>query len=79
MCTINSGRDPPTEDAYIEWHWYGSYINPDLGVGKIYVTGKFIFVASAAYIIRQYGLHGNTYQGFSGNGIGMFNPSNNNP
>ena len=77
MCTINGGPDPPREDAYIEWHWYGSYISPDLGGGKIYVTGKFIFVASAAYIKSQYDLHG--YQGISGNGIVMFNPSNNNP
>jgi hypothetical protein len=78
MCTINSGLDPPTEDAYIEWHWYGSYITPDLGGGKIYVTGKFIFVASAAYIRSQYDLHDN-YDGIGGIGIGMFNPSNHNP
>ena len=80
MCTINGGPDPPREDAYIEWHWYGSYISPDIGGGKIYVTGKFIFVASAAYIKSQYDLHGN-YDGVNtpGIGIGMFNPSNHNP
>jgi hypothetical protein len=77
MCTINSGPDPPKDDAYIEWHWYGSYISPDLGDGKIYVTGKFIFVASAAYIASQHALHG--YAGSSSFGIGMFNPSNHNP
>jgi len=77
MCAITDGPDPPTEDAYIEWHWYVSYISPDLGGGKIYVTGKFIFVASAAYIQSQHAANG--YVGISGSGIGMFNPSNHNP
>jgi len=75
MCAITDGPDPPTEDAYIEWHWYVSYID-GLGV-KIYVTGKFIFVASAAYIQSQHAANG--YGGVSSSGIGMFNPSNHNP
>jgi hypothetical protein len=73
MCAITNGLETPREDAYIEWHWYAKYT---VGGGDVYTTGKFIFVASAAYIIRQHGLHG--YQGISGNGIGMFNPSNHN-
>jgi hypothetical protein len=77
MCAITGGLDPPKDDAYIEWHWIAEYdIQPDPG-GKLYTTGKFIFVASAAYIASQYALHG--YAGSSGFGIGMFNPSNHNP
>jgi hypothetical protein len=79
MCAITGGPGPvtgPTEDAYIEWHWY--YLHTT-GVGPTlrehYFTGKFIFVASAGYIASQYALHG--YGGSSSpSGIGMFNPSN---
>jgi hypothetical protein len=75
MCAITAGPNTPTDNAYIEWHWYVSYID---GIGgRIYVTGKFIFVASAAYIQRQHAANG--YVGISGSGIGMFNPSNHNP
>jgi hypothetical protein len=80
MCAITDGPGPstgPTEDAYIEWHWY--YLHTT-GVGPTlqnhYFTGKFIFVASAGYIASQYANQGNTYVGISGSGIGMFNPSN---
>jgi hypothetical protein len=74
MCTIISGPDPPTgptEDAYIEWHWYTLATS---GSTPVSFSGKFTFVASAAYIQSQYAIHG--YGGFSGSGIGMFNPSN---
>ena len=98
MCAIVSGQTvPPTEDAYIEWHWISNYgdngqfiINPispppfpplplttaDTNALRFYTTGKFIFVASAAYIASQFTQYG--YGGISGNGIGMFNPSNHN-
>ena len=77
MCTITAGPPNPKEDAYIEWHWYAQY-----DTTSITVTGKFIFVASAAYIKSQYELNGNNnYHGVNnpGIGIGMFNPSNHNP
>ena len=81
MCTITAGPPSPKEDAYIEWHWYAKYTDttPTPSV-PVTVTGKFIFVASAAYIQSQHDLHGN-YDGVntSGIGIGMFNPSNHNP
>jgi hypothetical protein len=80
MCAITDGPGPstgPTEDAYIEWHWY--YLHTT-GVGPTlrdhYFTGKFIFVASAGYIASQYANQFNSYAGISGSGIGMFNPSN---
>jgi hypothetical protein len=76
MCAITDGPAGPTEDAYIEWHWYHLYTS---GADSVYFNGKFIFVASAAYIANQYALQSNTYAGISGNGIGMFNPSNHNP
>ena len=80
MCVIYDGPNPPTEDVYIEWHWIAEYdisLVPPPTSTKLYTTGKFIFVASAAYIQRQYQVHG--YGGISGSGIGMFNPSNHNP
>jgi hypothetical protein len=78
MCTITNGPESPKEDAYIEWHWYARYTDTNLPGGPVVVTGKFIFVASAAYIKSQHDLHG--YAGSSPNfGIGMFNPSNHNP
>jgi hypothetical protein len=78
MCAITDGPvTGPTEDAYIEWHWY--YLHTT-GVGPTlrdhYFTGKFIFVASAGYIASQYANQFNSYAGISGSGIGMFNPSN---
>jgi hypothetical protein len=74
MCAITDGPTNPTEDAYIEWHWY--YLHT-IGGESVYFNGKFIFVASAAYILNQHALHG--YGGSSSpNGIGMFNPSNHN-
>jgi hypothetical protein len=76
MCAITGGPDPPTgptEDAYIEWHWY--YLHTT-GTESVYFNGKFIFVANAAYIASQYANQSNTYVGISGSGIGMFNPSN---
>ncbi len=82
MCTITSGPTPPKEDAYIEWHWYAKYTDTTTPAPHVpvTVTGKFIFVASAAYIKSQYDLR-NNYDGVnpSGIGIGMFNPSNHNP
>jgi hypothetical protein len=76
MCAITDGPAAgPTEDAYIEWHWYHLYTSG--GIESVYFNGKFIFVASAAYIASQYALHG--YAGSSSPwGIGMFNPSNHN-
>ena len=79
MCTIIDGPPPPTgptEDAYIEWHWYTIATS---GATPVSFNGKFTFVASAAYIKSQYDLHGN-YNGVNttGIGIGMFNPSNHN-
>ena len=77
MCTITAGPPNPKQDAYIEWHWYAQY-----DTTSITVTGKFIFVASAAYIKSQYEFNGNNnYDGVNtpGIGIGMFNPSNHNP
>ena len=76
MCAITDGPDSPANDAYVEWHWYAKYSLISTGVDT-FVTGKFIFVASAAYIASQHARHG--YGGVSGKGIGMFNPSNNNP
>ena len=75
MCAITGpGPDPPKNDAYIEWHWSAVY---KYDVFPQTVTGKFIFVASAAYIKSQYDLHG--YGGINPPyGIGMFNPSNHN-
>jgi hypothetical protein len=80
MCTITDGPARPKENAYIEWHWYARYTDADVPGVPVTVTGKFIFVASAAYIKSQYDLHGN-YDGVNtpGIGIGMFNPSNHNP
>ena len=80
MCAITDGPSTPTENAYIEWHWY--YLHTT-GVGPTlrehYFNGKFTFVASAAYIASQYALGGNTYTGATPpSGIGMFNPSNHN-
>ena len=74
MCAITDGPLSPTEDAYIEWHWY--YLHTT-GIESVYFNGKFIFVASAAYIASQYALN-NNYNGVNtpGIGIGMFNPSN---
>jgi hypothetical protein len=72
MCAITNGPENPREDAYIEWHWYAKYT---VGGGDVYTTGKFIFVASAAYIKSQHELNNN----YPGIGIGMFNPSNHNP
>ena len=76
MCTITDGPSGgPTEDAYIEWHWYTIATS---GLTQVSFSGKFTFVASAAYIQSQYALHGN-YLGFTNlSGIGMFNPSNHN-
>ena len=77
MCTIIDGPPTgPTEDAYIEWHWYTITSS---GLIDYAFNGKFTFVATAAYIQSQYALQGNTYVGISGSGIGMFNPSNHNP
>jgi len=75
MCTITDGPSGgPTEDAYIEWHWYTIATS---GLTQVSFSGKFTFVASAAYILNQHALHG--YGGISSpNGIGMFNPSNHN-
>jgi hypothetical protein len=80
MCTITNGPESPKEDAYIEWHWYARYTDTNLPGGPVVVTGKFIFVASAAYIKSQHELN-NNYNGVNtpGIGIGMFNPSNHNP
>ena len=78
MCTISGGPafpPGPTEDAYIEWHWYTVTSS---GIIPVHLSGKFIFVASAAYIKSQYDLQFFTYGGISGSGIGMFNPSNHN-
>ena len=78
MCTIIDGPPTgPTEDAYIEWHWYTVTSS---GIIPVHLSGKFIFVASAAYIQSQYALNGN-YNGVNTppSGIGMFNPSNHNP
>jgi hypothetical protein len=77
MCTIINGPESPKEDAYIEWHWYARYTDTNLPGGPVVVTGKFIFVASAAYIQSQHAANG--YGGVSSSGIGMFNPSNHNP
>ena len=80
MCAIYDGPNPPREDAYIEWHWIAEYditLEPPPTSTKLYTTGKFIFVASAAYIQSQHAVHG--YVGAGGVGIGMFNPSNHNP
>ena len=77
MCTIIDGPPTgPTEDAYIEWHWYTVTSS---GIIPVHLSGKFIFVASAAYIKSQYDQQFFTYGGISGSGIGMFNPSNHNP
>ena len=78
MCTISGGPafpPGPTEDAYIEWHWYTLATS---GATPVSFNGKFTFVASAAYIQSQYANQANTYGGISGSGIGMFNPSNHN-
>jgi hypothetical protein len=75
MCAITDGPQLPTENAYIEWHWYAKY-TLDLISTQI-VTGKFIFVASANYISKQKDRFG--YAGAQTAGIGMFNPSNHNP
>ena len=76
MCAITDGPPTgPTEDAYIEWHWYTTTTSGSIDYA---FNGKFTFVASAAYIKSQYDLYG--YGGFTVlNGIGMFNPSNHNP
>jgi len=74
MCAITGGPSDPTEDAYIEWHWYVKYRDPSSDITAAHVTGKFIFVASAAYILSRY-----NKDRYNGNGIGMFNPSNHNP
>jgi hypothetical protein len=82
MCAITGGPTNPTEDAYIEWHWYYLHtIGTIPNVESVYFNGKFTFVASAAYIQSQYALNPytpTTSGGISGNGIGMFNPSNHN-
>ena len=75
MCAITGGPSTPTEDAYIEWHWYTTTTSGSI---DYIFNGKFIFVASAAYIASQHTLYG--YSGITlGSGIGMFNPSNHNP
>ena len=77
MCTITDGPRNPKEDAYIEWHWYAKYTDttiPTYPSVPVTVTGKFIFVASAAYIQSQHVINA-----YNNNGIGMFNPSNHNP
>ena len=81
MCAITDGPVNPTEDAYIEWHWYYLHtIGSIPNIESVYFSGKFIFVASAGYIASQYANQSNTYGGFSPpSGIGMFNPSNHNP
>jgi hypothetical protein len=76
MCAIIDGPPSPRDNAYIEWHWYTKYIDRDTDT-PITITGKFIFVASAAYISKQKDRFG--YAGAQGAGIGMFNPSNHNP
>jgi hypothetical protein len=78
MCAIVAGPDPPRYDAYIEWHWMCEYKLVDGSGPGPFCTGKFIFVAPTAYLQSQYAAAGNTYAGFSGNGIGIFNPSNHN-
>jgi len=69
-------------DAYIEWHWRAEYVfqvphpPPLIPRQNRTVTGKFIFAATGKYIANQFLLYG--WNGFSGSGIGMFNPSNHN-
>ena len=81
-CQIYSGPTsptgvslPPTEDAFIEWHWAVSY-------GTNFITGKFTFCASASYILSRWTAYGGSYLKPSSApfnyGIPMFNPSNHN-
>jgi hypothetical protein len=76
MCAIVNGPLFPKNDAYIEWHWIARY-DDLITTMPVINSGKFIFVASAAYINQQVKKYG--YGGISSTfGIGMFNPSNHN-
>jgi hypothetical protein len=75
-CQILSGPSPPTEDAFIEWHWAVYY---SANYGKDFITGKFTFCASASYIFNIWRANGQSYiVPATGFGIPMFNPSNHN-
>jgi hypothetical protein len=74
LCVIIDGPDP-VNDAFIEWFYHVPITS---AATSSFITGKFTFSASAAYIKHWYDAMGGNYNGQLGNGIPMFvQPSHN--
>jgi hypothetical protein len=77
LCVITGGQAQPNEDAFIEWFYHMELEEINVALSKSFITGKFTFSASAAYINYWWTLNSN-YTGPFGVGIPMFvQPSHN--
>jgi hypothetical protein len=77
LCVITGGVANPQEDAFIEW-FYHIEVEQVTGAARSFITGKFTFSASAAYI-NHWWKQSSSYTGpFGPTGIPMFvQPSHN--
>jgi hypothetical protein len=71
-----TGPIGPTDDAFIEWHWYQL-----LGLAAPFSArfGKFTYMANSTWIKNCYDSNSSSYVGpVYPDGIPLFNPSNHN-
>ena len=77
LCVITDGIADPKEDAFIEWFYHIEVEHVTVAGAKSFITGKFTFSASAAYI-NYWWKQSSSYTGRIGTGIPMFvQPSHN--